>query len=139
MNYFNMTKEQLKTEYERLIQDYKNYQNKNLKLDMSRGKPSKEQLDLSNEMLNLNISDIEIDNFDVRNYGCLTGLPEVKKLFSDIFDIRNDEIIIGGNSSLNLMHDIISNLIVRKIDIFKDDSKRFLDIIHAKFNEKIVK
>lgn len=112
MNYFNMTKEQLKTEYERLIQDYKNYQNKNLKLDMSRGKPSKEQLDLSNEMLNLNISDIEIDNFDVRNYGCLTGLPEVKKLFSDIFDIRNDEIIIGGNSSLNLMHDIISNLML---------------------------
>ena len=112
MNYFDMTKEQLKTEYERLIQDYKIYQDKNLKLDMSRGKPSREQLDLSNEMLSLNISDVEIDNFDVRNYGCLTGLPEVKRLFSDVFDISPDEIIIGGNSSLNLMHDIISNLML---------------------------
>lgn len=115
MNYFNMSKEELKSEYNKLDKIYKNYKNKNLKLDMSRGKPSKEQLDLSNDILKQeflnfeNLKNFEIDGFDIRNYGCLTGLSSVKKLFSEVFNIDQNNMIIGGNSSLNLMHDIIAN------------------------------
>lgn len=109
-----MSKNELQILYNKLIEKYKIYKGKNLKLDMSRGKPSPQQLNLSMDLFNiqLNDSNINIDNIDIRNYGCLDGLPSVKKFFSNILNVDESEIIIGGNSSLNLMHDVISNLML---------------------------
>ncbi|NLL56163.1 MAG: aminotransferase [Clostridiales bacterium] len=77
-----------------------------LNLDMSRGKPSKAQLDLSNGLLDIvNSITYSIDNFDCRNYGLLDGLPQAKKLFSSLCEVDESEIIISGNSSLNIMYD----------------------------------
>ncbi len=110
MNYFEMTKENKRLEYRKLLAIYESYKNKNLNLDMSRGKPSEAQLDISRNILNIKIDDFNIDGFDVRNYGCLEGLDSVRELFAQLFDVKKSEVIIGGNSSLNLMHDIIMNL-----------------------------
>lgn len=79
---------------------------KNLNLDMSRGKPGSEQLELSNKMLEIN-DFIAENGLDCRNYGVLDGIPEAKKLFSEVMQVSEDEIIIGGNSSLNLMYDTL--------------------------------
>lgn len=114
MKYTEMLKNELQVLYNKLINEYEIYKNKNLKLDMSRGKPSAEQLNLSMELFNTKLDDsnINIDNIDIRNYGCLDGLPSVKKFFSNILNVEESEIMIGGNSSLNLMHDVISNLML---------------------------
>ncbi|SDN36306.1 aminotransferase class I/II-fold pyridoxal phosphate-dependent enzyme [Acetanaerobacterium elongatum] len=82
-----------------------------LKLDMSRGKPSSSQLDISNGIFDcLSSSDVmkAEDGTDCRNYGLLDGIPEAKRLFSDMLGIPAQNIIIGGNSSLNMMFDAIS-------------------------------
>jgi len=80
-----------------------------LKIDMTRGKPSSQQLDLSLPMLDLVGSDdyLAEDGTDCRNYGGLDGLPEAKKLFAKFLEVSASEIIIGGNSSLALMHDTV--------------------------------
>lgn len=102
---------QLKT---RLMETYRKFQSKNVQLDMTRGKPCAEQLDLSMEMLDPNfiVPFTTADGTDCRNYGGLDGIPEAKKLFSQLLDVQPEEIIIGGNASLNLMHDIILRAMV---------------------------
>jgi DNA-binding transcriptional MocR family regulator len=82
---------------------------KGLKLDMTRGKPGADQLDLSNGLLTcLRASDYKaLGDTDCRNYGGLDGLPEAKALLAPILDVSPNALIIGGNSSLNLMHDTI--------------------------------
>ena len=81
-----------------------------LTLDLTRGKPNQAQLDLSSGMLNI-ISDrgdcFSASGLDCRNYGILDGLPETKKLFSDLLDIPAKNILVLGNSSLNVMYDTI--------------------------------
>ena len=84
---------------------YADFQAQNLKLDMSRGKPAGTQLDLTNGILFTLTKYITEDGVDARNYGGLDGIPEAKKLFSGLLDIPVEKIIIGGNSSLNLMYD----------------------------------
>lgn len=81
-----------------------------LKLDMSRGKPCKEQLALSMAMLNdpLLPEDCIEDGTDVRNYGVLAGLPSARKLFAELLDTTPDRIFVGGNASLQLMYDLIA-------------------------------
>ena len=87
---------------------YEEYKKRNLKLDMSRGKPCTEQLELTNDMYD-NVSPfLSEDGTDCRNYGILDGLKETKVLFSELFGVNTDEIFIGGNSSLNLMYDLIA-------------------------------
>jgi len=84
---------------------------KNLALDMTRGKPGAEQLDLSLPMLDLvTSSDYKTAaNADSRNYGGLDGIPETKELFKEFLEVSStDEVIVGGNSSLTLMHDLIA-------------------------------
>ncbi len=84
---------------------------KGLKLDMSRGKPSATQLDISNGIFDcLTSSDImkAEDGTDCRNYGLLDGIPEAKRLFAEMLAVPAQNIIIGGNSSLNMMYDTIS-------------------------------
>lgn len=110
MEYGNMSSKELeqilKTEEKR----YTEYKNKNLKYDMTRGKPSVKQLALSDEMMEEKyLGDYKSSNgFDCRNYGILEGIPELRSLFSQIFDVPADQVLAGGNSSLNLMYDMIS-------------------------------
>lgn len=107
MLYNEMNKEQLAAEKARLEQEYAQHKAKGLKLDMSRGKPAPAQLDLSMEMMNLPIDYKAENGFDCRNYGVLDGIPEAKKLFADMLGVSADEILVGGNSSLQLMYDTI--------------------------------
>lgn len=94
-----------------LEQKYEDFKKRNLKLDMSRGKPSTEQVELSMDMLGCLTPDSDCrdaNGVDCRNYGNILGIPEARKLFAEIFDVCEDEIIVGGNSSLNMMFDTIA-------------------------------
>ena len=86
------------------------YKSRGMKLDMSRGKPSPEQLDLSNEMLThcLDGDHISESGIDCRNYGVLDGIYEAKRLFMKMIGVGRWEIIIGGNSSLQMMYDVLA-------------------------------
>jgi len=88
---------------------YEELKSKGLKLDLTRGKPSAAQLDLSSELLSLpGVDDYTADGADCRNYGGLQGLTEVRKLFSGILGAPAEQIVLGNNASLALMHDTIS-------------------------------
>ena len=104
-----------KTELEELLvqlkAEYKKMQAKDLRLDMSRGKPSLEQLDLSMGLMDVLNSDSDLrceDGTDCRNYGVLDGIKEAKELMGDMMEVPYDHLIIYGNSSLNIMYDTIS-------------------------------
>ncbi|MCH5323856.1 MAG: aminotransferase class I/II-fold pyridoxal phosphate-dependent enzyme [Eubacterium sp.] len=108
--YTDMNKDELlklKTETE---EKYAQLCAKGLKLDMSRGKPGADQLDLSIEMLTHCIDGdcVSLDGIDCRNYGILDGIREAKELCMPMLGVGKDEIIIGGNSSLQLMYDTIA-------------------------------
>lgn len=110
MSYPVMTKEELKKEREGVQAKYNDLKALGLKFDMSRGKPNTEQLDLSLGM----ISEFKGDDLvgeqgvDCRNYGVLDGIIEAKRLLSDMIECPVDNIIIYGNSSLNVMYDTIA-------------------------------
>jgi len=109
--YKKLDKAALENEYQSLLKAYSEYKKKGLSLDMSRGKPSKEQLDLSQGMFNLLAlpeSCYSASGVDYRNYGILDGIAEAKQLYADILDLPAENIIIGGNSSLNLMYDAVA-------------------------------
>lgn len=91
-----------------LLKRYEDYKSQGLKLDMSRGKPGTDQLDLSMGLFdNIGIL-VSEDGTDCRNYGVLDGIKEAKKFFATLFNLSEEEIIVGGNSSLNLMYDLIA-------------------------------
>ena len=106
-----LTKAQLSARAAELQEQYDAYKARGLKLDMSRGKPGPEQLDLTLDMLEC-VNEREgyktAGGVDTRNYGLLDGIPEVKSLFGDILGMEPANIIVGGNSSLNLMFDYIA-------------------------------
>ncbi len=109
--YSEMTKEELLQEKESLEAEYKKFQQRGLKLDMSRGKPSQEQLDLSMGMMDVLSSKSDLtcdDGTDCRNYGVLDGISEAKELIGDMIECNPENIMIYGNSSLNIMYDTIS-------------------------------
>lgn len=110
MNYNQMNKEQLLCEKNTLSARYNEICSSGLSLDLSRGKPGAEQLDLSNGMLTcLTSADCKTEaGFDCRNYGLFDGIPEAKKLFSDLLGIPQSYIFVGGSSSLNLMYDTLA-------------------------------
>jgi len=112
--YTQMTKEELQLELEGLKNKYNEFKQMNLKLDMSRGKPCPEQLDLAEELLTVigNSSDCYAGDTDCRNYGVLDGIPEMKALFSEMMGIPAKNIIVGGSSSLSLMFDAISRAMI---------------------------
>lgn len=110
-DYLKMTPYELIEEFEGVKAEYESLRALHLSLDMSRGKPSAENMDISQKMFDLvgNTTGFKnIDGIDCRNYGGLDGLKELKKLFSKIFGISTEQIIVGGNSSLNLMFDTIA-------------------------------
>ena len=93
-----------------LLTKYQDFKDSNLCLDMSRGKPSKEQLDLSNSILTSPLDTyISSVGDDIRNYGVVYGIKETRELFANLLDLNPDDIIIGGNSTLKLIYDSISN------------------------------
>ena len=109
--YQEMTREELLQEKKSLEAAYKKYASGALKLDMSRGKPSAEQLDLSMGMMDVLVSESDLnceDGTDCRNYGVLDGIQEAKVLLGDMIECHPDNIIIYGNSSLNIMFDTVS-------------------------------
>ena len=105
-----MTQDELQNVYAREQAKLDKWSERNLTLDLTRGKPNQAQLDLSSEMLSI-ISDrgdcFSASGLDCRNYGILDGLPETKKLFSDLLDIPAEQILVLGNSSLNVMYDTL--------------------------------
>lgn len=109
--YCEMTKEELTALLAELEAQYENAKGEGLALDMSRGKPAADQLDLSMELLNALTGEdvIKAENgFDCRNYGILDGIPEAKKLMADMMGTTPEHVIVGGNSSLNMMFDTLS-------------------------------
>lgn len=110
MKYTEMTIEQLREERKKVNAHYQELKSLGLKLDMSRGKPNKEQLDISMEMVEaLSGSDlVGEDGVDCRNYGVLDGIVEAKRLLSAMIECSVDQIIIYGNSSLNVMYDTVA-------------------------------
>ncbi len=118
MKYSEMDREELIKLEEVLNKRYGEYRSMDLKLDMSRGKPSIEQLELSMGMMDTlhSLSDyMASNNIDVRNYGCLDGLPEAKRLMADVMETQPENIIIFCDSSLNIMYDIISKAMTHGI------------------------
>ena len=106
-----LTKEELAQREISLRREYNNFKAQNLQLDMSRGKPGVQQLDLTLDMLTCVSAEegyTAANGMDVRNYGLLDGLPEIKALFADILGVTPDQVIVGGNSSLNMMFDYIA-------------------------------
>ena len=114
-SYATMSKEELQQEFENVKKIYKEYQGKGLKLDMSRGKPSPQQLDLGMEMLDVinSNSDMKAENgIDTRNYGLLDGIPETKRLMAEIMEVSPENVMIFGNSSLNTMFDMVARSMI---------------------------
>lgn len=111
MFYSEYSREQLEKELEGLCEQYNKIKEAGISLDMSRGKPGPDQLDLSMDMLDVlnSKSDLSASNgFDCRNYGLLDGIPEAKQMMADIMECKPENIIVGGNASLNIMYDTVS-------------------------------
>ena len=111
MLYNEMSRDELVSLKNELEKKYEEVKSLGLSLDMSRGKPGADQLDLSVDMLSVMTTADECkgeNGFDCRNYGVLDGIPECKKLFADLLQVDTKNIIIGGSSSLNLMYDYLN-------------------------------
>ena len=109
-SYAEMNREELENEIAQLKKEYQKFQAMGIHLNMSRGVPCKEQLDLSMGMMDVLDSDSDLtcdDGTDCRNYGLLDGLPEAKTFFAELLSVREDELIVCGNSSLKLMYDTV--------------------------------
>ena len=109
--YKDLTKEELLELKSGLEAQYEEVKAKGLKLDMSRGKPSTEQLNLSMGMMDVLNSSVDLtcaDGVDCRNYGGLDGIAEAKQLLADMMEVPKDNVIIFGNSSLNVMYDTVA-------------------------------
>lgn len=113
--YQEMTKEELLLEKASLEAEFEKIKALGLKLDMSRGKPSAEQLDLSMGILDAIDSSTALvseNGMDLRNYGVLDGIPEAKRLLAEMLGCSENSVIVYGNSSLNVMYDQISRAMV---------------------------
>ena len=117
-SYQEMTKEELLQEKTALEAEYAKIKEMELSLDMSRGKPSSEQLDLCMDMLDVINSKTVLkseNGTDLRNYGILDGIPEAKRLIAEMVDCKPENVIVYGNSSLNIMYDQISRAMTHGI------------------------
>lgn len=110
-DYLSMSREELTKEFKEVSAEYEKLRSMHLSLDMSRGKPGFDNMDISSQLFDLVGNDTgfkNISGIDCRNYGGLDGLAELKNLFAEILGLSPDQIIVGGNSSLNMMYDTIS-------------------------------
>lgn len=133
MRYSDCNREYLEKEYKNLLMRFENIKGMGLSLNMARGKPGKEQLDLSLPMLDvLNSSSAFVgdDGIDCRNYGLLDGISECKKLFGEVLGLDSDLVMVGGCSSLNMMFDTISCMMTASIT---DGCKPWYEVKNRKF------
>ena len=111
MAYDNLSTDELRGLHARMIDEYADVKARNLSLNMARGKPAADQLDLSTPLLSVITSPEDCfaeDGTDCRNYGVLKGLPEARRLMAPMLDDDPDNVLIGGNASLILMYDVIT-------------------------------
>lgn len=133
MNYLEMNKQQLSAEKQSLLEQYNEIKEKNLALDMSRGKPGTQQLDLSLGMLDVINSSSSCKasaGLDCRNYGLLDGIPECKDIFAKMMQVSPDMVMVGGNSSLNMMFDAIDCMMTAPI---AEGCKPWFEVKNRKF------
>lgn len=121
MNLKDCSNEQLLKLKEELTNEYNDFKAKGLNLDMSRGKPGADQLAASNGILDaITSKDWEQEkltgNLEYRNYGVLTGIPECRKMFADLLGVSDSNVIVCGNSSLNMMFDYITQCLLTGSD-----------------------
>ena len=110
MKYTEMTVQQRKAEYAAVLAEYEKQKALGLKLNMARGKPGREQLDMVTDLCNILVKpeDFISDGIDSRNYGNVDGLPAAKALFADILGCKPEQCFVGGNASLQLMYDTVA-------------------------------
>ena len=118
MQYKDYSPEQLSAELEALRQDFENIKAKGLKLNMARGVPSPDQLELSVSMLDILHGEADCtaeDGTDCRNYGVMDGIPECKRMMASMLGVSPEMVMTGGNSSLNMMFDTISCFMTKPV------------------------
>lgn len=133
MDYLNCSKACLETELENLSKKYEDIKGKGLNLNMARGKPAPEQLDLSMDMMDvLTSKDVlnSADGTDCRNYGIVDGISECKEMFAHMLQCDPADVFIGGNASLNMMFDTISCFMTKSI---YEDTKAWYEVENRKF------
>jgi len=110
MNYNDLTPAQAKEEYAKTLAEFEAIKAKGLKLNMARGKPSRQQLELSGELLTIlsDTRDCMDEGIDACNYGELAGLPCARRYFADVLGCKPEQVFAGGSASLTLMYDTIS-------------------------------
>lgn len=111
MNFLSMPKQELERVYAELLKRYRSFQDQKLSLNMARGKPGENQLELSKKMLDLVNSSSELrseSGDDCRNYGVPLGLVEMRRLMAELMEVPLENVTIGGNSSLNMMFDTVA-------------------------------
>ena len=110
MKYTDMTVQQRKAEYAAVLAEYEKQKALGLKLNIARGKPGREQLDMVTDLCNILVKpeDFISDGIDSRNYGNVDGLPAAKALFADILGCKPEQCFVGGNASLQLMYDTVA-------------------------------
>ncbi|MBO5416780.1 MAG: aminotransferase class I/II-fold pyridoxal phosphate-dependent enzyme [Clostridia bacterium] len=109
--YAELSREEQKAAYASLLSEYNEYKSMGLKLDLSRGKPNSDQLDISLPLLSEarpREKCFSENGIDCRNYGVLDGIPEMKRLFAETLGLKTEYIAVGGNSSLQLMYDTLT-------------------------------
>ncbi|MBQ6549972.1 MAG: aminotransferase [Lachnospiraceae bacterium] len=134
--YTEMTKEELRKEQEKLAAQFEAYKNTGLKLNISRGVPCEQQLELSMGMMDVLHSEADYmseNGQDTRSYGSLTGLPEAKALMAEVMETRPENVIIFCDSSLNIMYDLISKSFTHGVmgstPWYKLDKVKFLCVV----------
>ncbi len=116
--YKDLSKEELQAVQTELQAQYQKLKEAGIQLDMSRGKPGIDQLDLSVSMFDVLSSKSSfkgVDNIDIRSYGLFDGVTEAKELFAEIMECPADHVMVYGNSSLNIMYDLVSNAMLHGI------------------------
>ena len=105
-----MSRQQLESFYSQSLSEYEKLKAQGLNLNMARGKPGRDQLDLSMDLLNMHIDPNEThpDGVEARNYGEMMGLPAARRLFAELLGVRFEQVFAGGNASLTLMYDLIA-------------------------------
>lgn len=133
MDYLKCSKQELEKEYSSLEKLFEETKGKKLSLNMARGKPGKEQLDLSLGLLDVINSKSDFigeDGLDCRNYGVLKGIDECRRLFGEMLGVNYQHVMVGGSSSLNMMFDTISCMMTKPI---VDGCKPWYEVKNRKF------
>ena len=122
-DYYKLSKKELKICLDAEQARYDNYKKMDLSLDMTRGKPCAEQLKLSEPMLEIdNLGDFKSESgTDCRNYGVVAGLPEARAFMGSLLGVKGENVICGGNSSLNMMYDTVCTFMLYGVSDIPDD------------------